>query len=291
MKQISILVIGIVIFCACKKESKDECPTDPLANTIIHNDEQREYLIYIPTTYDGTSAVPLMLNFHGFGGNARDYMLSADMRTQAEADTFILVYPQGSCIDGASHWNSSLPGGDNKSSADDLGFVESLVNNLVSTYNIDLERVYACGYSNGGMMAFGLAQHKSDLIAAVGSVSGTMLDSGNSPNRPVPVITIHGTADGVLPYNGSAEYNSVSNVLDYWVNFNNTNVTPQITNLTSGAYQIEHQLFTDGDSSSTVEHYKIISGDHVWFDLSINGSSTSDLIWNFVSQYDINGLN
>ena len=63
-------------------------------------------------------------------------MKYADMRSIAESNEFILVYPQGSCFDGLSHWNP-CPGGDNKSTADDLGFIQAMINDISTQYNVD----------------------------------------------------------------------------------------------------------------------------------------------------------
>ena len=145
------------------------------------------------------------------------------MRILSESENFILIYPQGLYLDGEPHWNACPNGGDNKSEVDDFGFIETLIEEISSNYNIDLERIYAVGYSNGGMMAYGLANHKSELIAAVASVSGAMLDCIGPASHPMPVIHLHGTNDLDLPYNGNNYYNSVQNTLDYWINFNNTN--------------------------------------------------------------------
>ena len=213
-------------------------------------------------------------------------MQEADMRSLAEADTFILIYPQGSCLDGLSHWNACPLGGDNKSNADDFGFIESMITEISSQYNVDMERIYAAGYSNGGMMAYGLANYKSDLIAAVASVSGVMLDCTGPTNHPMPVVHLHGASDGVIPYNGSSDYNSAQSVLDHWINFNNTVLTPTVTSDNN----IEHYVYDQGDSSVSVEHYKYIGGDHVWFSANFQGQNTSELVWNFVSRYGINGL-
>ena len=92
-----------------------------------HNDTEREAIVYVPESYDPTKPVPLMLNFHGFGGEMGDHMEWADMRPLAERDGSIVVYPQGTRMDGSPHWNAALPGGDNKSDADDLGYVRELV--------------------------------------------------------------------------------------------------------------------------------------------------------------------
>ena len=189
---ILFFTILITILSSCKKDdvknNSEECYSNTNAQTLVHDNINREYVLYIPNSYDGTSAVPLLVNFHGFGGGASEFMSYADMRSIAETDTFILAYPQGSCLDGSSHWNACPTGGDNKSDADDFGFVESKINEISSQYNIDMERIYAAGYSNGGMMAYGLANYKSDLIAAVASVSGVMLDCIGPTSHPMPVV-------------------------------------------------------------------------------------------------------
>ena len=293
-KSILLFTILLTFLGSCKKDdvndNSESCYSNTNAQTIVHDGINREYVLYIPNSYDGTSAVPVLFNFHGFGDNASDYMNNADMRAVAESDTFILVYPQGSCSDGSSHWNPCPTGGDNKSTADDVGFVESMISEISSQYNVDMERIYAAGYSNGGMMAYGLANYKSDLIAAVASVSGAMLDCIGSTSHPMPVVHLHGTSDGVLPYNGSSDWSSAQSTLDHWINFNNTITTPTASSDNSGGMTIEHFVYDQGDSLVSVEHYKYIGGDHVWFSATFQGQNTSQLVWNFVSRYDINGL-
>jgi polyhydroxybutyrate depolymerase len=256
---------------------------------IVHNGVNREYFLYIPDSYDGSSAVPVLFNFHGYGGNANEFMSYTDMRAQAESNTFILVYPQGSVLDGSTHWNACPTGGDNKSTADDFGFTESMINEISSQYSVDLQRIYAAGYSNGGMMAYGLANYKSELIAAVASISGSMLDCTENISHPMPVLHLHGTADMIIPYNGNRSFNSVESTLNYWINFNNTTPTATVSNDTSSGISIEHYIYDQGDSSVSVEHYKYIGGGHVWFGSTYQNQNASDLIWNFFSQYDIYG--
>ena len=298
MKKIFLsFTLLILVISSCKNDegkgddyNLDECYSNTNAQTIVHDGMNREYILYVPNSYDGTSSIPLLLNFHGFGGSASQFMQEADMRSLAEADTFILVYPQGSCLDGSSHWNPCPTGGDNKSTADDLGFVESMISEISSQYNLDMERIYAAGYSNGGMMAYGLANYKSDLIAAVASVSGTMLNCTGPTSHPMPVVHLHGTSDAVVSYNGSNDWNSVQSTLDYWTSFNNTISTPTINTDNTGGMTIEHYSFEQGDNSVSVEHYKYIGGDHVWFNEPYQGQNASELVWNFMSKYDINGL-
>ena len=140
------------------------------------------------------------------------------------------------------------------------------------------------------MMAYGLANYKSNLIAAVASVSGVHLSCGSSNSSPMPVVHLHGTSDDVIPYNGSSDWRSVQSTLDYWINFNNTITSPTVSNDNSGGMSIEHYIYDEGDSSVSVEHYKFIGGDHVWFSATYQGQATSELVWGFLSRYDINGL-
>ena len=285
---ISILLIGGCANNETKNYSKSEDSTSNF-QTIIHEGVNREYVLYVPDSYDGSFSVPVVLNFHGFSGDAYQYMNEADMRILSESENFILIYPQGLDLDGEPHWNACPNGGDNKSDVDDFGFIETLIEKISSNYNIDLERIYAVGYSNGGMMAYGLANHKSELIAAVASVSGAMLDCTGPTSHPMPVIHLHGTNDFDLPYNGNNYYNSVQNTLDYWINFNNTNKEPIVNFDNSGEIEIEHYVYDNGNNSVSVEHYKYIGGYHIWFMSTFQGQNTSELVWDFLSRYDING--
>ena len=284
--------LGLILLNGCSKINQEE-NVEQSEGTLLRNieveGETREYLIHIPNSYDTTKSVPIVMNFHGFSQSVSDYIIEADMRSLAESDTFILIYPQGSYLNGFSHWNACPNGGDNKSDVDDFGFVEDLIEEISSQYNVDMDRIYAVGYSNGGMLAYGLANYKSDLIAAVASVSGAMLDCIGNTSHPMPVLHLHGTDDYVLPYNGDKGFNSVQNTLDHWIDFNNTTTNPSISTEDSGGMVIEHYVYDQGDNSVSVEHYKYIGGKHVWDIGTFQGQNTSELVWNFVSRYDING--
>lgn len=293
MNKFTLLIALIFSFSCSSDESekdsydKDGNSYDGPIETITHNGLERKYIIYTPQGYDGTSKLPLLLNFHGFSGLAGEYMSYTNMTPIADSENFILVYPQGSDLDGSSHWNAALNGGDNKSEVDDLGFIEALINKLSSENLIDTNRVYAVGYSNGGMMSYALACYKSNLISAIGSVSGYMLQTECTPSHSIPLIKFHGTTDY---YDGGGVYNSVDSVLDFWVNFNNTDFDPIINNIDDNGTSIVSYKYKNGDNNVSVEHYKIIGGEHVWFSNDFNGKNTGQLIWDFLSQYDINGL-
>lgn len=256
-----------------------------------HNGVTRETLLYVPESYDAAAGAPLMLNFHGFGGDSRGHMEWADMRPLADRDGFLLAYPQGTLLDGDPHWNAALPSPDNKSDADDLGFVRELIAQIERDHPLDRARIYASGYSNGGMMAFALACYASDLFAAVGVVSGQLLDNGSgcAPSHPTGVITLHGTNDFVLAYDGGFGQLSVQDAIDFWVDHNETNTTPESATFNSGGMTIERFVYDNGNNGVSVEHYRYVGGDHVWFTQQVEGSDASALVWDFVARHDING--
>nr|MBT4215116.1 hypothetical protein [Bacteroidota bacterium] len=134
-----------------------------------HDGLNRSALVHIPENYDSSFALPVVLNFHGYGGNAAAHAATTGMTATSDSFQFLLVYPQGSLLGSDPHWNNALPGPDNKSDAEDLGFTSELLRLLDSAFLIDRERIYACGYSNGGMMSYALGCYLSNEIAAVAS--------------------------------------------------------------------------------------------------------------------------
>ena len=270
--------------------------------SIMHDGIEREYVLYIPAIYDGNQDVPLVLNFHGFGSNANEQMFYGDFRDIADTEGFVLVHPQGTTLNGSQYWNVGSPGSSGIP-VDDVGFTETLIDELANLYAINLDRVYATGMSNGGFMSFLLACQLSEKIAAIASVTGSMtFDTYDNCNaqHPTPILQIHGTNDGVVPYDGNTTWIlSIEDVISYWVNYNNCQTNPTITTFPdlnpSDGSTVEHIVYTDGDNASTTELMKVIGGGHTWpgsvFNLpgtnqDINASME---IWQFFSRFDING--
>ena len=295
-KYLSFFILSLIII-SCKSEDNTQVDEDGIitglqTKTLTHDNVNRNYLVYIPDSYDSEIDYPLMFVFHGFGGIATQFINTADMRDLAESKNFIVVYPQGLDLGGTgSHWNCSNPSADNKSDVDDIGFIENLIDQLIVDYPvIDSKRIYAAGYSNGGFMSYYLACN-SKKFAAIGSVAGTMLDDSYqscNANFPTAMINIHGTNDFDVPYDGNTYYPSIPEVVDWWKNFNNT---PNEDLLTNQDGSIEQYRYYNDAGDIYVEHIKIIGGDHYWDDkLNYEGKNTSGLIWDFVSSYNIDGI-
>ena len=228
-------------------------------STFDHNGVDQEYVLHIPAS-ESTDPSALLLNLHGYGGTANDQMDWADMRQLADTNNFFLVYPQGAQMNGSTHWNSSLPSPDNKSTSDDFGFLNALVDYLVANYDIDAGRVYVGGYSNGGFMSYSLACYHSDKYAAIFAVCSTMTNAFEgdcAPTRPVSVFSANGTDDAVVPYDGSADYNSQVDVVEYWKTHNNITTEAEVTDITE---IIQRTRYTGGDNGTAVEHYRLDGG-------------------------------
>ena len=269
--------------------------------SITHDGIERDYILYVPEIYDGSTAVPLVLNFHGFGSSASQQMFYGDFRDIANTEGFLLVHPEGTTFIGNQFWNVGFPG--ISSTIDDVGFTEALIDELATLYTIDLDRVYATGMSNGGFMSFLLACQLSEKIAAVASVTGSMTqDTFDDCNAqlPTPVLQIHGTEDDVVLYNENNLSLPIPDVISYWVDHNNCETTPTTTTLpdvdVSDGSTIEYSVYEDGDNGITTEHMKVIGGGHTWPGSILNSAGTNqDIdasmeIWLFFSRYDINGL-
>ena len=295
-KYLSFFILSLIII-SCKSEDNIQVDEDGIitglqTKTLTHDNVNRNYLVYIPDSYDSEIDYPLMFVFHGFGGIATQFINNADMRDLAESNNFIVVYPQGLDLAGTgSHWNCSNPSADNKSDVDDIGFIEKLIDQLILDYPvIDSKRIYAAGYSNGGFMSYYLACN-SKKFAAIGSVAGTMLDDSYQScdaQFPTAMINIHGTDDFDVPYDGNIYYPSIPEVVDWWKNFN---TTPNEDLLTNQDGSIEQYKYYNDAGDIYVEHIKIIGGGHYWDDkLNYDGKNTSGLIWDFVSNYNIDGI-
>lgn len=167
------------------------------------NVQFRVVLVHVPASYDPTVPTPVVLNFHGYTSDAGQEELLSNMNAKSDAAGFITVYPNGTGT--PQSWNAGACCGQaSQDQVDDVGFVRTLIGELESKLCVDRQRVFATGMSNGGFLSHRLACELSDEIAAVAPVAGVLGIPDCAPARPVPVMGFHGTADPLVPYDGSA---------------------------------------------------------------------------------------
>ncbi len=266
-----------------------------LSDSIKSNNIFRRYRLYVPNSYTG-QAVPLVFNLHGYTSNATQQQNYSNFMPIADTAKFLMVYPEGTNPSGPQYWNAGFGPG-----ANDVLFINDLIDSLDLAYNIDLNSVYSCGMSNGGIMSYYLACNLPNRIAAIASVTGDMLKIWQScvPNRPFPVMEIHGTNDATVPYNGDATFSHIDSVIKKWRVFNSCNPTPVTTNVpdinTGDGATATHYRYTGGTSGAEVELYKVNNGAHTWPGAFPIGVTCQDFnasleIWRFFRKYKLNNL-
>jgi len=232
--------------------------------SIISSGQRREYLLYVPRSYDPTKPAPLVISLHGAGCWPVLQRNFSGWNRLADREGFIVVYPAG-VVRGARIWRVSRGPG----LTQDVRFIADLIDKLASTYNIDRNRIYANGLSNGGGMSFALSCTLRDRIAAVGLVgSAQTLPFQWCPDpRPVPMINFHGTGDPMMPYEGgttwiaSEVFPSASMWTAKWAKRNRCDAKPVESAAASDVMRREYIHCAD---DADVVFYTIRGGGHTW---------------------------
>ena len=197
---------------------------DEIERNIKIADIERHYLIHLPPNALYEHNFPLVVLFHGGGGNAQLVSRQTHFNEQADRSGFIVAYPDGTDRfrpllklagkPGFLTWNAGeCCGYAMEHQIDDVGFIRAIVAQMERDYPIERKQIYAAGISNGGMMAYRLACEASDIFAAVGVVSGVLVKHPCTPQAPVSVIDFHGANDQYVPIDGGIGPKSLSGTL------------------------------------------------------------------------------
>jgi polyhydroxybutyrate depolymerase len=181
--------------------------------------------VITPPSYNCKSPVPLVVVLHDYAssGAAADAYLG--IGAEADAQGFLYVLPDGTKdARGNAFWNATDACGG--AGVDDSSYLSNMIWNVRAQYNVDPKRVYLVGYGNGGFMAHRMACDHPDQITAIASLGGAMWDdvSKCTPDGPVSVVEIHGTADADFAYGGGTHmgqpFPSAPTTFADWVTIN-----------------------------------------------------------------------
>ncbi|GJM31501.1 MAG: hypothetical protein DHS20C18_05020 [Saprospiraceae bacterium] len=281
----------VLYLCAC-------CFLNPVFSQtvtefITHDDLSRSYRLHLPPGYSDGASLPLVFNLHGLNSNASEQEFYSQMNAVADTANFIVCYAQGV----NAQWNVGWAFNED---TDDVGFINAIIDTLHEHYNIDLNRVYSCGMSNGGFMSYRLACELTDRIAAIASVTGSMapgIPEQCTPSRQIPVMQIHGTADPIVPYLGSLTNIPIEDLVSFWVNFNGCTGSPVITEVPNTVLTdmctAERIDYTGCAEDNEVAFYRVLGGVHTWPGAPINiGVTNQDFdasveIWRFFNRFQL----
>lgn len=176
--------------------------------TINIDGDEREYVVSVPKSYTGESAFPVVIMLHGTSGDGERFYNISGWKEVGESEGIITVFPSSwrYCINkmgeinNTTKWNtvpdcewSFCP---NEKGKDDIKFLRSMINEINKVFNIDNDRIYLNGFSNGGQMAAKCAIEMSDVLAAVGENAGSFyLDTTYIPKRNLPTFIEIGDRD------------------------------------------------------------------------------------------------
>lgn len=180
------------------------CGTDPqtvTAGTIDVDGTPRSYVLVLPPDYDRDRAYPIVFGFHGQGG---DSALAQSIYQLEDywPEPVIVVYPQGLMQVGTE------TGWDLASNGEDIAFFDAMANAFAQELCLDLDRIYAMGFSFGAYMSNYLACYRGNYLRGIAAVGGGGPSPGDTCQSPVGAMIIHGSTDDVVPYSqGQASRN------------------------------------------------------------------------------------
>lgn len=280
-------------------------------HTIYHEGRERYYLLYKPASLDTQTPVPVLMAFHGGGGMPENMVDMTGFNELADYNRFIAVYPSGSgSTPRRLFWNVLLS--DTYATVneiDDLGFIRLVLDDVTSKVKVDTNRIFAAGFSQGGMLCYRLAcdADLSGRIAAIAVVGATMTVSPSScqAQRPVPVISFHGKQDlfsnyagGIAkkaPRNDQVARPGLSESIRYWVGRGKLSATPSASGA-RGMAQMEQ--FGPDHTGYEVVSWSMEDSGHTWPGSNANlpewmmgkvnrDIQASAMIWDFFSRHPL----
>jgi polyhydroxybutyrate depolymerase len=253
------------------------CAGDYETRALRWDSLERSYLIHLPPDAAG-DPLPLVIALHGAGGNAQGFADETRMAAAADASGMMVAFPDG--VGGT--FNAQFCCGEAVTrQVDDIGFIGAIIDDVSRHWTLDRTRVYVTGMSNGGILTYELAAIHPDWFAAIAPVSGAIggvARSGKTylipvPDRPVPVMIIHGMRDHLVLYDGgSSSYlkftnhwkMSVADSFTFWAAADRCDGQPDTREIVPG--KLRSSTYAGCAEGTTVRLWSVEDGEHGWPD-------------------------
>lgn len=272
-----------------------------LSRSVRVGTQDRPYSLHVPPSYDARRPTAVVLALHPFATNGAMMARISGLGETADREGFLVAFPNGTGRGAFLRWNVLARAGEG---ADDVGYIAAVLDDLAAVANVDPGRVYATGFSNGGMMCYRLASELSGRIAAIAPVAGTMTTARVKAMRPVPVLHFHGTGDTLVTYEGrvwrelgSSRFKGVDETVRSWAEINGCPAMPvevQLPRDADDGLVIRRVAYGPGRDGSEVVLYVIEGGGHTWPGREPIGAflgataldlKANDLIWEFFRKH------
>ena len=265
--------------------------------------------MFVPSGYDG-SPMPLVMNWHGLGSDGRQQALFTDYETLAESEGFLVAHPTGVPAPGDTRNSWELVQFDDPE-RDDIVMAEVMIDRIITDFCADPKRVYSTGMSNGGLFTSRLVCDLSTRIAAAVSVAGITHHDDCAPERAVPFIAFHGTADEVVPFAGGesslAEASAPPAAVEFFdqvmpdefAQFAATNGCDPDPIEQAVSEEVKRYDYANCDDGAAMAFFEIAEGGHTWpgsplgpFLTQVLGNTTTDVSatadgWDFMKEYEL----
>ena len=293
-----------VTACAAFPQTKQAGEGRDATHELEHGGRTRRYHVHVPPVRAENAPLPVMLVFHGGGGNGEQVARSTGFSQLADREGFVVVYPDGTgrLRQRLLTWNcGGLPCYATEQKVDDVGFVRALLADLGKRERVDPTRVYATGMSNGGMMVHRLTRECPELLAAVAPVAGAMNWTEAAPKLPMPILIVHGRADQHVLFAGGKPKEavgrageridaSVAEALAYYRARNGQSGEPERTKVGAVETTRWDEPAREGEQTAPVVLVAIDGEGHTWpgsargrllADTPTKAFSATDEIWRF----------
>ena len=234
--------------------------------------QQDRRAVIVNASTDGTKR-PVVIALHGGQGSAEIMRANSAFDPVAKAHGFMVVYGEGTDFGNRRHaWNTGYLLRRQVRDADDIAYLDTLIDTIVKDHDGDPDRIYMTGGSNGGMMTFVYAVARSDRLAAVAPVVASMFTFDKKPSTPVPILMINGAKDEEVPLPGgmsrnplvsraqNAPFKPVQEVVQFWVEANKSQVPGRVD--TQGTVTTTVYRATEGGAAT--EFVLDSAGAHGW---------------------------
>jgi polyhydroxybutyrate depolymerase len=300
---VSLICCVSLLQLSCQKDDTDAVQYR-FSEKIMFDGRERTYTIHLPDNYYNTDTEkPLVVGLHGTGGSAEQFEKDYGFSEKADEAGFIAVYPDGvqkadgrltirtwnagSCCDYAMY-----------SKVDDVKFITSVIEAVSGKFKVNRKKVYLAGMSNGSMMAYRVAAERPGLIAAMATVSGSMVYNENiSQQGIVPVLHIHSLLDTKVPFAGGKglsdyDFPPAINGIHYWAQRNGCDTTAAVQKFDG----YEQHSWMNGDGDILVSCYLTYDGGHAWPGSEKNRQrgdepskviNANELIWDFFERFEL----